>query len=93
LTGIWTFAARKKVKAGDFIYGAAAGIPNILTGGFLILALDALPGSIVFSFWDGVCVFLLSILGVVIWKEKLGRRGVIGIALTIIALVLIKWGE
>jgi len=95
LTGIWTLAARGKVKGGDFIYGAVAGIPNLFTGAFLILALDAYKndGSLVFTFWDGTCVFILSLLGVVIWKEKLGVRGVVGIILTIAALVLIKLGE
>ncbi|MHC4664143.1 MAG: hypothetical protein ACYS8W_20970 [Planctomycetota bacterium] len=95
MTGIWIVAARRKITKGDLAYGAIAGVPNMLTGALLVLALVELAdaGAVAFSVWDAGTVLVLTILSVSVWKEKLGRRGVIGIALAIIALLLINMGK
>jgi uncharacterized membrane protein len=90
LTGIWVMAGRKKIRRGDTLFGAVIGVPNLLSGSFLALALQHVKGTIVFPVTNAGTLLLLALLGGWLWREKLGRRGKVGILLTLAALVLIN---
>jgi drug/metabolite transporter (DMT)-like permease len=89
LTGAWIGIRGNKVRRGDIVFGVLVGLPNLLTGAFQTLALLQVKGTIVFPVTNVGSVLLLSLLGLLIWKEKLGRRGLIGILLTLLGLLLI----
>ncbi|MHC4661059.1 MAG: DMT family transporter [Planctomycetota bacterium] len=96
--GIWAFAGPRRLKIADIqkskmsdaAFGALLGVINLSTGIFWLLALETVPGSIMFAVWNAAGVLILAIVGIAVWKEKLGRLGAAGIALTIIALVLLR---
>jgi drug/metabolite transporter (DMT)-like permease len=90
LTGLWVLAGQKKIKQSDLLFGGVIGVPNLLSGSFLALALQHVKGTIVFPVTNAGTLLLLALLGGWLWKEKLGRRGVAGILLTLAALVLIN---
>ena len=96
---IWSVAGPRRlkmwevgaVKISDVFMGAALGVVNLSTGIFWILALEGgIPGSIMFAVWNAAGVMVLAVIGIAVWKEKPGAFGLTGIALTIIALVLLR---
>lgn len=89
-TGLWILLSGRKPTRGDLALGLALGPPNIGSGWFQVLALHAVEGSIVYPVTSVGSVFLLTLLGVFFWKEDLGKKGAMGIALTIVALILIN---
>jgi len=93
LTGIWKTAGRRKCTRDDITFGILVGVPNLLSGVFQTIALLKVRGTIVFPVANVGAVFLLTILGIIIWKEKLNRLGIIGIVLTTIGLILINVGK
>jgi multidrug transporter EmrE-like cation transporter len=57
------------------------------------MALTVLPGLAVYPVIAAAEVGLLSVAGVVLWKEKVGVRSWLGIALTVFAIILIQLGK
>lgn len=74
-------------------WGALLGTANLGNYLFLVLALSVLPGLVVYPAIAAGEVGLMAAAGVVLWKEKVGVRSWLGIALTILALVLIQLGK
>jgi drug/metabolite transporter (DMT)-like permease len=93
LTGLLVFIGKKKLSRSNLLFGCALGLPNVLSGSFLLEAFQEVKGTIVYPVTSAGSVLLLALLGVFLWKEKLGRRAVAGILLTIAALVLINIGR
>jgi drug/metabolite transporter (DMT)-like permease len=93
LTGLLVFIRKKKLTRSNLLFGCALGLPNVLSGSFLLEAFQEVKGTIVYPVTSAGSVLLLALLGVFLWKEKLGKRAVAGILLTIAALVLINVGR
>jgi drug/metabolite transporter (DMT)-like permease len=74
-------------------WGALLGTANFGNYLFLVMALTALPGLAVYPVIAVGEVGLMAIAGVVLWKEKVGVRSWLGIALAVIAIVLIQLGK
>jgi drug/metabolite transporter (DMT)-like permease len=74
-------------------WGALLGTANLGNYLFLVLALAVLPGLVVYPVIAAGEVGLMAIAGVVLWKEKVGVRSWLGIALAVLALVLIQLGK
>ncbi len=88
----WILVWRRRtvVRARDIRLGLALGVPNACASIFLILALDHLPGIVVFPVND-VCIVLLSTLaGILIWREMPTRWGWVGLSLAAGAIALIN---
>ena len=74
-------------------WGALLGTANFGNYLFLVLALSVLPGLVVYPVIAAGEVGLMAVAGVVLWKEKVGVRSWLGIALAVLALVLIQLGK
>jgi len=74
----------------DYGHGILQGICNLLGTYSIAMALKYLPGTFVFPFTSAAGVALTTAAATIIWKEKLGLYAYVGIALSIIALVLIN---
>ncbi|APH05683.1 DMT family transporter [Bacillus weihaiensis] len=57
---------------------------------FLSITLKSLPLGIVYATWSGVGTILTVGVGVVLFKDKVNRKGFIGIGLLVIGLTLIN---
>jgi len=89
-TWLWLKGTGWSVKKEDLSYGTAVGIPNALTGFFLVTALELVPGIVVFPVSAAAGVLLTVLLGMTIWREKLGIKGMIGIAVAVLSLILVN---
>jgi multidrug transporter EmrE-like cation transporter len=88
------YYVRKPRMTGETLkWGALLGAANLGNYLFLVLALMVLPGLVVYPVIAAGEVGLLSVAGVVVWKEKVGVRSWLGITLAVLALVLIQLGK
>lgn len=74
----------------EFVSAIPLGILNYLTGIMVIRALDTLPGTLVFPLFAAMGLALTTGIAAWAWQEKPGRLGQIGIAVALLAVVLIK---
>lgn len=83
---------RKKEKPGlkEIIWGAALGLPNYFSARFILGALGEMPAVIVYPTFSVATMVVLTLAGVMFFKEKLSRREWIGIALILMALVFLN---
>ena len=83
-----TWKNRAKIKKKDTVFGI--GIFNILSNMSLLLALTTLPGAIVFTVSSAGSLFLVTISALIIFKEMTSKSNLIGIILTLIAVILVN---
>ncbi|OUU80841.1 MAG: QacE family quaternary ammonium compound efflux SMR transporter [Gammaproteobacteria bacterium TMED78] len=57
---------------------------------FFALVIKVLPLGITYAIWSGGGIFLISIMGVIIYKEYLDLAAIIGIALITIGVIVIN---
>lgn len=81
---------RREVGAADFGYGAVVGVCNIGGNLSILLALVALPGAVVFPLVSSGGLLLVTTLAALIFRERVGRVNALGMALTLLAVVLIN---
>jgi len=88
--GIVMIIMKTKPVLSDLGWGVALGVPNLLASYFIISALTRLPAYIVFPGVAAGTVMLISLIATLIFKERLGIIGIIGIALTLASLWALK---
>ncbi len=93
VTTLLYYLRRPRLTNETLKWGALLGTANLGNYLFLVLALTVLPGLVVYPAIAAGEVGLMAVAGVVLWKEKVGIRSWLGIALAILALVLIQLGK
>ena len=73
-------------------WGAGLGLLNYASVDFLLRALAVLDGPFVFPANSVAIVLGAALLGSVVWRERLSRANLAGLALASVALVLLTWG-
>lgn len=75
----------------EMIVGAALGVASVAGQGSIGMALaKGLPGSVVYPVALAGGLFLVIAAGIVIFHERVGRFGMLGIALGIASIVLLS---
>jgi drug/metabolite transporter (DMT)-like permease len=90
-TGLY-YLRKPRVTPAALRFGAVLGAANLGNHLFLILALSVLPGAAVYPVIAAAEVGVLALAGTLVWKERVGLRGWLGIALAVLALILIQLG-
>lgn len=82
----------KKERLGvrELAYGVLLGIPNFLCSAFILKALGSIPGVIVFPTYSVGTILVVALTGVLVFREKLQKKQIIGAVLICIALVLLN---
>lgn len=76
----------------DIIPGIVLGLTNAVANVTFLDALRQLPGVIVFPFYSAVGLVVAVVAAWLIWGERISRRETLGLALAIIAVVLVNLG-
>lgn len=71
--------------------GVLLGLSNVLQTYFILRALEHLAGYIVFTLASGGSILLTTAVATGLMGERLNRRTQIGIAMAVVALVLLRW--
>lgn len=90
LSAIVTLIKRQKISWKDLAFGAAIGVPNYFATRFLLLSLGSLPAVVVYPIYNVGAIVLISLAGLLLFKERLNTRKLIGFAVIIAALVLLN---
>ena len=77
-----------KLQLKSLFWGVVFGIPNFFSLVFFIKALGEINNSVVFSLTSMGIVISSSLLGILIFKEKLSKRNWIGILISVISIFL-----
>lgn len=80
----------KKERPGkwELLFGLMMGIPNFFSSRLLLLSLEALPAVIVYPIMGVTGIMVVSLAGVVLFREQLRKQQWLGI-LTVLAAVLL----
>lgn len=81
---------RAGIQGKDVLFGFGVGVFNVASNRFLLLALTTLPGAIVFPVSSAGSLLLVTISAILLFKEKVSKVNLVGILLTLIAVVLIN---
>ena len=86
------FMKRKGEHLGkqELFYGALLGIPNFLSSLFLLKALSSVPAMIAFPTFNVAVILIVALTGILLFREHLSRKQMIGGLLICIALVLLN---
>ena len=84
--------AFKKEKPGkvELLFGLLIGIPNFFSAKFLLKALRSVPAIITYPTYSIATIVVVSFVGVLFFKESVGRRQKIGMVIIFVALALLN---
>lgn len=82
----------KKERPGfrEFLYGTLVGIPNFFSAKFLLGALTKLPAVVVYPSFSVGTMLIVTLTGVVVFRERLSKVQWIALSAIIAALVLLN---
>jgi small multidrug resistance pump len=58
---------------------------------FLALALQAIPVGVAYAVWSGVGIALITLIGWVVYRQRLDAPALAGIALIVLGVVVLNW--
>lgn len=93
LTSVVYYLRRERVSYQTVSHGTLLGACNFGNYFFLVLALGALPGVVVYPVMGAAEASLSALAGTAIWKERLGGRGWLALGLALLALLLVNLGR
>jgi len=77
------------IKKDEAVLGASIGIPNLYSSIFLIYALNGISGAVAFPVVNTINVLGGTFLGLLIWTDTVTTRQWGGIAVAILAIILL----
>ncbi len=84
------FSARARPQWRELIIGGVMGLGSVLGSQFMGLALQhGVPGHIVFPVTTGGTLFLVGLVGIVFFRERLGAYGIAGMVLGIASILML----
>lgn len=83
---------RKKERPGfrEFFYGMLIGIPNFFSAKFLLASLKSLPAVVVYPSFSVGTLLLVTLTGVLIFRERLRKLQWVALMAIIAALILLN---
>ena len=87
---IFAVFKKQRLHITDIIFGLLLGIPNYLSARFLLKALSSVPAVITYPTYSVATIVVVSIAGVVFFKEKLSKKQKSAIAIILVSLVLLN---
>lgn len=81
---------KEKFGLNEIIYGMGIGIPNFLSSRFLLMALAELPAVIVYPTRGVAGIVLVSLAGLVLFKEKLSKRQWMAMGAILVSVALLN---
>jgi drug/metabolite transporter (DMT)-like permease len=91
IIGINIVKDKTKIKGKNIVAGVILGIPNYFSLYYLIKMLDSevFESSTIFTIHNVAIVMVSTLVGILLFKERISMRNAIGIALALIAIFLV----
>lgn len=87
---VWTVVRKQPVLLPDLLFGGLIGIPNYYSTRFLMLSLINVKAVVAYPVYNAGSIILITLAGVLAFRESLNRRKIIGICLILAALILLN---
>lgn len=81
---------KQKFTKAELLYGALLGVPNYYSARFLLKALDEIPAVVAYPTFSIGTIAVITLAGVIAFKEKITKRQMFAIGLIAIAVVLLN---
>ncbi|MBR5288128.1 MAG: hypothetical protein IKU34_05995 [Clostridia bacterium] len=81
---------RERVTRWDALFGVLVGVPNYLCSRFLLLSLSDLPAVVVYPTFSVGTIVLVTLIGMLAFREKLVRRQVVAMGIILASLALLN---
>jgi multidrug transporter EmrE-like cation transporter len=81
---------KQRLTAKDAVFGALVGIPNYYSARFLLAALGSVPAVIAYPTVNVGVIVAVSLFGLLLFKERLGKRQWMAMGVILVALVLLN---
>lgn len=81
---------KQRYTKNELLYGALLGIPNYYSARFLLKALGEVPAVVAYPTFSIGTIAVITLTGVLAFKEKLNKRQLVAIGLIAIAVVLLN---
>lgn len=90
LAAALTFSGKVRATRKDLLYGMIIGVPNYYSSRFLLLALGRLQAVLVYPVYSVGTLVVISLIGIVLFREELSRRKAAALGMILLALVLLN---
>lgn len=99
---VYTFAAalvlclvlmlskKQRPGAAELLFGALIGIPNFFSAKFLLRALKSVPAVIAYPTYSVATLLVITLTGVLLFREKLRKQHWIALGIILLALALLN---
>lgn len=84
------FWKKQSVTWADALFGLLIGIPNYFSARFLLLSLGSVPAVVAYPTYSVGTIVMVTLAGVLVFREKLNRQRIIALAIILCALVLLN---
>ena len=81
---------KQSVTLPDILCGLALGVPNYMSARFLLWSLKAVPAVVVYPSFSVGTIIVVTLVGMLCFREKVGQRKLIALGLILGALVLLN---
>ena len=90
LAGVLAARGVGKIERRDLLYGMIIGVPNYFSSRFLLLALGQLQAVLVYPVYSVGTLVVISLIGIVLFRERLGVRKWAALGMILLALALLN---
>ena len=80
----------KTVRMKDFLAGFLVGVPNYFSSSLLLKTLAYIPAFLAYTVFATGTILTVTLISVLLLKEKLGRPQIIGLFMITAALILLN---
>ena len=81
---------KQKIGLWEIFFGILVGVPNYLSSKFILIALNYLPAVVVFPTFSVGCIVVVTLAGLLLFKEKLTKRQGTALGMIMIALAMLN---
>ena len=81
---------KQSVTLADVLWGFALGLPNYMASRFLLRALAEVPAVVVYPTFSVGTIIVVTLIGMLAFREKVGKRKLIALGMILGALVLLN---
>ena len=74
----------------EWAFGFLIGIPNFFSSKFLLRALTDVPAVVVYPVYSVATILVVTLAGVVLFRERLEKKQWLGLGIILAALVLLN---
>lgn len=87
---VYMLIKKQRIGKNEVLFGVLIGIPNFFSAKFLLASLDSIPAVIAYPTFSVATILIVTLVGVVAFKEKLSGKQAVGLLAILVSLVFLN---